>query len=192
LGVTALRLLPPLGWTLLVAWLSTASWSGRVTALLLLWLLRLAFPAVEPADVEALHALARKSAHVAEYAVLAGLWRWALAPAGPGRARWGAFALSVFTAVLDEWHQAATPGRAGSLVDVLLDTTGALCALAALARGAGRAVDRLTDALLWLGAGAGTALVLLDWAAAAPASWLWWAAPLAWIALGARLYSGRG
>jgi VanZ family protein len=189
--VTALRLLPPLAWTSLVIWLSTAPWSGRGTVLFLLSVVRVVFPDVALADVEALNTFVRKTAHLVEYAVLAGLWRWALAPAGPRPAWWGALALSVFTASLDEWYQAATPGRTGSLLDVVLDTTGALAALAALGPGAGRVVDRFTDALLWVGAVAGTAFVLLDWAAAAPPSWLWWCAPVAWMALGARAYSRR-
>jgi VanZ family protein len=192
LGVTALRLLPPLAWTLLVAWLSTAAGSGQLTVVALLALVRLVLPGVELGDVEALHSFIRKAAHLVEYAVLAGLWRWALVPMGLAPAWWGALALSMFTAGLDEWHQAATPGRTGSVMDIVLDTAGALSALAVSGPGAGRVVDRFTDALLWLGALCGTAFALLDWAAAAPWSWLWWSAPLAWICLGARLYSRRG
>jgi len=184
--VTAARLLPPLGWTVVVAWLSTSAWGGHGTARLLLALARLALPDVGLEDVAALHAALRKAAHVAEYAVLAGLWRRALLPASPRRAAWGALALCVLTASLDEGHQAVVPGRTGSVLDVLLDTAGAVAALAVLGAGARRAADRLATALLWFAALGGSAVVGLEWATAAPPGWLWGGAPLGWVALGAR------
>jgi hypothetical protein len=112
--------------------------------------------------------------------VLAGLWRWAFAPRGA--AGWLAFGLSLATAVLDEAHQATTVSRTGSIADVLLDTAGAAAALALLA-GGGAAIDRLIGGLLWVAALGGAALLAINWAAAAPAPWLWPSIPMAWIAL---------
>src|SRR6266853_6651556 len=70
------------------------------------WLRALA-PWAAPEQIAALHWLARKAGHVGEYAVLALLWRRALAPAG-----WrGPFLLAVLTAALDEAHQTTTLTR---------------------------------------------------------------------------------
>jgi hypothetical protein len=44
-------------------------------------------------------------------------------------------------------------------------------------------VDAVTGVLLWLSALVGTALLLLDLAAGAPAGWLWLSAPAAWLLL---------
>ncbi len=41
--------------------------------------------------------------------------------------------LTVFLAVLDEWHQTYTPGRTGMLTDVILDSTGVFLVMAILA-----------------------------------------------------------
>ena len=78
LVMRALRLVPPLAWTLLIAWLSTDSWSATETAAFLLPLLHRLIPWATPDQIDALHWLIRKGAHVSEYAVLAALWSFAL------------------------------------------------------------------------------------------------------------------
>ncbi len=152
---------------------------------LLSWL----FPWAAPEQIQAAHWLIRKAAHVSEYAVLAGLWRWALAarlsPAGPA-----AFGLSVLTSALDELHQATTSTRTGNVGDVVLDSAAAAAALLALAGGRG-ALDHLIGALLWVAAAGGTVLIAVNWAVAAPSGWLWLSAPAAWIALALRRWSRR-
>jgi len=71
--MSALRVLPPLAWTALIAWFSTGGWSTTETsATLLPWLQRL-LPWAAPEQLEALHWLARKGAHAVEYGVLAAL-----------------------------------------------------------------------------------------------------------------------
>ena len=62
--------------------------------------------------------LLRKLAHAAEYAVLG-----ALLVRATGKPGW-AFALGTLYAVSDEVHQSFVPGRAGSPLDVALDTAG--------------------------------------------------------------------
>ena len=37
--------------------------------------------------------------------------------------------------------------------------------------------------LLWIGAVGGAAIIAVDVTAGAPAGWLWWTVPAAWIAL---------
>ena len=180
---TALRLLPPLAWSALIAWFSGAGWHGGVTASLLEPWLRWLLPSAAPEQIAGLHGLLRKTGHVVEYAVLALLWRRGLttpgAPAGWRRP----LALAALTAVLDEAHQATTLTREGSAADVLLDTGAAAAALTAATLGARRAADGLARILLWTAAAGGTVLLAIDLAAAVPAGWLWLTVPAAWLSL---------
>lgn len=78
----------------------------------------------------------RKSAHIAEYAVLAVLifwaigwkdyqWRWSTAAVS--------WLLTVWYAVSDEWHQHFITGRNGTPVDVVIDGAGAVIGLLVVA-----------------------------------------------------------
>lgn len=68
--------------------------------------------------------LLRKLAHAGEYAVLGALLLRATGRAGL------AVALGALYAVSDEIHQTFVPGRAGSPVDVGIDTLGIVCGVA--------------------------------------------------------------
>jgi len=122
-----LRLLPPLCWTGLIAYFGGGQWSGDHTAAWLGPLLRALLPTASPEAMAAAHLLIRKAGHIIEYAVLAGLWRRGLGGA------WAPLGLTVLTACLDELRQSFTPGRVGSLVDVLLDGAAAAMALGLIA-----------------------------------------------------------
>lgn len=179
----ALRLVPPLAWTALIAWLSTDSWSASETASVLLPLLHWLIPWATPEQIEVLHGLVRKGAHVVDYAVLAALWSLALGSRGAWR-RWLApLGLSILTAALDELHQSTTLARTASPADVLLDSAAAGAALTWLTGGVRRLVRWLTGVLLWVAAAGGVLLIALDWSAGVPAGWLWWSTPAAWIAV---------
>ncbi len=72
----------------------------------------------------------RKGAHVMEYmilhtAILFGLYHWDedMKMMGVRWLKW-AFALTVFYAATDEFHQLFVPGRAGRVTDVLIDSLG--------------------------------------------------------------------
>jgi VanZ family protein len=131
--VTALRFLPPLVWTGCIGWFSSDAWSAARTGSLLLPLLKQLIPWAAPELIETLHWVIRKAAHLVEYAILALLWRRALAPS-VGTPGWRLpLALCVLTAALDELHQATTLTRGASAADVLLDSAGAAMALVALA-----------------------------------------------------------
>jgi VanZ family protein len=117
------RLLPPLCWTGLIAYFGGGQWGGAHTAALLGPLLRALLPTASPETLAAAHLLIRKAGHAIEYAVLAGLWR-----RGVGGA-WAPLGLAVLTACLDELRQSFTPGRVGSMTDVLLDGAAAATAL---------------------------------------------------------------
>jgi VanZ family protein len=88
----------------------------------------------------------RKLTHLAEYALLALLWFWAVvARTGrPVRAGWLALLVCLACAVADEAHQAITPARTGSVRDVLIDASGAAGAvLIARGRPTSRARDQM-------------------------------------------------
>jgi len=179
----ALRLLPPLAWSALIAWFSGAGFGAATTAPFLEPWLRTIAPWATPEQIAALHWLLRKSGHVVEYAVLALLWSRALAPE-TGSAPWRRpLLLAALTAGLDELHQATTLTREGSLADVLLDVAGAAAALRVAALGGRRASDGLARTLLWVAAAGGTLCLAVNLAAAAPSGWLWLCVPAAWVSL---------
>lgn len=180
---TALRLLPPLAWSALIAWFSSAAWHGGATTPLFEPWLRALLPGATPEQIAGAHWLLRKSGHVVEYAVLALLWRRALAtPATPSPWR-RPLALAMLTALLDEAHQATTVTREGSAADVLLDGAAATATLLVATLGGRRIADSLAWLLLWAAAAGGTVLLAVEVAAAAPAGWLWLSVPAAWLTL---------
>jgi VanZ family protein len=122
-----LRLLPPLCWTGLIAYFGGGQWGGDHTSAWLGPLLRALLPTASLEALAAAHLLIRKAGHVIEYAVLAGLWRRGVGGAG------APLGLAVLTACLDELRQSFTPGRGGSMVDVLLDGAAAATALGLIA-----------------------------------------------------------
>jgi VanZ family protein len=177
--MTARRFLAPLAWSALIAWFSSAGWGAGATSPMLEPWLRALAPWASPEQIAALHWLVRKAGHVGEYAVLALLWRRALAPAS-----WrGPLLLAALTAALDEAHQATTLTRGGSVADVLLDCAAAAGALAVAARGVRPSADHLARLLLWAAAAGGTVLLAIDVAAAAPSGWLWLSVPASWLTL---------
>jgi VanZ family protein len=75
---------------------------------------------------------ARVVAHFSEYALLAALWAWALAPRIGRKALLAAAAISVLYAVSDEIHQSFVAGRDADPFDVVVDCAGIAAALALL------------------------------------------------------------
>src|SRR5438132_167008 len=104
-----------------IVWFSGGAFSAENTGSVLRPLVRWLLPGASDAQIAALHALIRKSAHVTEYAVLAALWFVALTRErglSRPRAAWLAFLVAVGWACLDELHQATEPSRTGSAMDV--------------------------------------------------------------------------
>lgn len=143
---------PPVLWMGVIAVLSGGLFGADETASWVLPVLRGLLPAAGPATLHALHAALRKLGHVTEYAILAALWVRAL-EARPRAAVW-AVGLSALYAVIDEARQGLAPNRSPAGTDVLIDTAGALLAVACL---------RPRDGLAWIG------LRILRWAAGAVA-----------------------
>ncbi len=71
--------------------------------------------------------LVQKLMHVAVYAALVFLWAWTLEHIESQTIRLAtAFALTVSLGIALEWYQTTVPGRFGTLLDVLLNSLGAL------------------------------------------------------------------
>lgn len=181
--MTVLRLLPPLAWTALIAWFSTSDWSAAQSGSVLMPLFERLLPWAAPEQLDAIHWLVRKAAHVSEYGILAGLWRRALTTRHSARDWLAPLGLVIATASLDELHQATTQTRTGSATDVLLDSAAAATVLTLLGRGPAALLAPLTTLLLWVAAAGGSVMIALNWGAGAPSGWLWWSVPPAWIVL---------
>ena len=115
---------------------STDVFSGENTRGALDWILHQVWPA-GITHLTQLNFIVRKTMHFAEYALLAALAyrafradssvRW--------RLRWAlyTFALIASWALLDEFHQAHTHRRGGSIYDSMIDSAGGLAMLAVIA-----------------------------------------------------------
>ena len=172
--------LPPLVWTAVVLRFSSETWSAESTAGFVMPLLGWLMPWATPAQIAFFHGLGRKAAHFTEYAILSALWYRAL----------GAFAVAIACAIVDEVHQSVTASRIGSPLDVLLDATGAIAALATIAYG-WRLVTAITAGLFWLAAIGGAAFLIVNHIAGVDSGPLWFTTPLAIAALLFRHYLGR-
>jgi VanZ family protein len=90
-----------------------------------------------------LPAWVRVVAHFGEYALLAALWVWALAPLLGRRALLVAAAITFLYALSDEYHQSFVEGRDADPLDVLTDTAGIAFAVGLLSlESARRAASR--------------------------------------------------
>jgi VanZ family protein len=140
-------------WTAIVWTLSGNEFSASATSRFLGPLIRWLIPDISHATLEGLHGAVRKSAHAAEYAVLALLTLRALRLSRQTswlRSTAFAFALALTVSIADETHQSFAESRTGSPLDVALDGAGAAAALAVAgiwrrredpARGVGPAAD---------------------------------------------------
>jgi VanZ family protein len=178
----------------IIVGLSTDAGSSEHTESWLLPLFRTLAPWATPAQLEVLHWLTRRLAHLSEYAILAALWLRAFVRGRnltPRNAGLLALAISVAWALLDELHQSFVPSRSASIADVLVDTLGALVALTVAHVGWRQAVDRTTATLLWIALVGGAGFLLVNTVLGVPSGPLWLTAPTAAMALIARTMLAR-
>lgn len=121
---------PLIIWTVIVLALGTGlgamDETSRFIGPFLKWLL----PNTPPETIKFIHALIRKFAHFAEYAVLAFLaWN---AFRYFSRPILFAFLLAAAVAIIDEFDQSFNSARTSSIYDILLDCAGALSVCVAL------------------------------------------------------------
>ncbi|HXG64446.1 MAG TPA: VanZ family protein [Blastocatellia bacterium] len=121
----------------LMYFFSTDSLSGENTRGLIEQIMGWLLSGVSDRTAARINFVIRKSAHFIEYAILAGLlYRAFRADNIPRwRLRWAvySFAIIFIWALLDEYHQAFTSKRSGSIYDSLLDMAGGLFALLVIA-----------------------------------------------------------
>lgn len=125
---TLLRWVPVVVWAAFISWFSTDAFSARSTNSYIDPVLRWIFGDLTPAGFRLAHNVVRKSAHLVEYAILGALTcRAQVAPRMPIPRSLALRTLAACAAyaLLDEAHQSFVPSRTGSIVDVLVDTTGA-------------------------------------------------------------------
>lgn len=126
---------PALFWACLIFTLSTDTFSSEHTAKVFSPILRWLFPHITEDQFDLIHHLIRKTAHFTEYFIFCVLLYRGFRGGRKGwRFSWGFsawFAAAVYSC-LDEIHQAFVASRTASPYDSLLDSIGALFAVAAL------------------------------------------------------------
>ena len=124
--------LPVILWMAFIFWMSTGTLSAENTFSYVEMLLRFFNPKISARDMNLIHAIVRKSAHLIEYFIMGILffrayrgssverWNW----------KWPLYALLslVLWAVGDEFHQSFVATRTASVKDVLIDTAGGVLA----------------------------------------------------------------
>lgn len=146
---TALARASLAAWSALILLFSSDGFGAAGTSRILLPLLRLLLPDAPEETLALLHAAARKSAHVFEYAVLGALALQAFSQAGRPIAAGRrlprplvALLYALLVATADEARQATSDARTGTPRDVALDAAGAATGIATLTRWTkGRPVD---------------------------------------------------
>lgn len=124
--------LPPLAWMALIWSISSDLGSTDHSAGPFAWIATVLFPWATPAQIDLAHLIVRKIGHMVEYAILTALWfRTLYAGRGfPfGSSALLALTISVAWAITDEVHQSFVPSRTGSVLDVIIDSTGAILCL---------------------------------------------------------------
>jgi VanZ family protein len=120
--------LPVIAWTALILAISSDLFSAEHTGSLLdvlfgRWL--------SPSQLMIVNIVARKTLHLIGYGILGALGFRAARGEERGFAlRWAiaGVAIAVFVACVDEWNQSHIPSRTGTVVDVVVDTVGAMIA----------------------------------------------------------------
>ena len=176
----------PITWMAVILFLGSDVGSAERTGAFIVPLLRTLFPAASPSQLDAMHGIIRKAAHVGEYMVLAGLWIGALA-LGHGRslasAARPAWLIACGCAALDEALQSRLASRTASTFDVGLDAAAALVAVLPVRLGWRRAADVVTHVALWTAVAGGTLLLVINGMTGVESRVLWVIVPAATVAL---------
>lgn len=127
--------LPVLIWMAVIFGGSADSHSYEHSSRILIPLLRWLFPHMPMSEMQAIHHLARKCCHLAEYTLLGLLVFRALSHSKNTLPPWswprvgGALAVVFLYASSDEFHQRFVPTRTSKFTDVLIDTAGGMIGL---------------------------------------------------------------
>ncbi len=124
--------LPVILWMAFIFWMSTGTFSAENTSSYLEMVLRFFHPKISAVDMNFIHTIVRKLAHLTEYFIMGILffrayrgpsverWKW----------RWSLYALLSLAiwAAGDEFHQSFVSTRTASIKDVFIDTAGGVLA----------------------------------------------------------------
>jgi len=122
---------PTIAWAILIFQASgdrdSVLHSSRIIEPFFRWLL----PDITFSQLETIKIIARKGAHMTEFALLALLFLRALSHNRGDARKWisSAWVLSTAYAASDEFHQFFVPGRSGRIADVVIDSAGAALGL---------------------------------------------------------------
>jgi VanZ family protein len=129
--------LPLLLWLCVIFSASADTRSTERTSRFLEPFLRWIKPDISAEAIGVVRLIARKTAHVVEYAILAWLtWRAFRRPIRGDRRPWswrlatGVLLCVILYAASDEWHQAFVPNRTGAFTDVCIDVAGGIIGIA--------------------------------------------------------------
>jgi VanZ family protein len=175
-----------IAWIAVIVGLGSDPGSGERTGAIILPILRALFPGAGAFELEALHGVIRKAAHVTEYAILAGFWVRALTAdhrVARSRAAWHAWGIAWAVAIVDESLQSAVRSRTASVLDVGLDAAGALLVSLPIGVGGRRTMDLVTRVVLWTAAGGGAVLLAVNRMTGVASGVLWLTVPGAVVAL---------
>jgi VanZ family protein len=122
---------PLVVWLLMIFLFSTDNFSAGETSQFIAPLLTFLFPSLSPQQIDIVHAVIRKLAHVTAYFILALLSYRTLRHEQRDvlDAKVWTGALVLLTGLSDEFHQSLTLTRGASIVDVGYDCLGGLWAL---------------------------------------------------------------
>lgn len=120
-------------WAMVIFWMSTRTFNKDWSEGLLFKLLEALQIQLSIPWMKIIHAASRKLAHLTEYAILSFLIYQSLNSRTRGwSARYAVWAIlgAAFYSLFDELHQSFVPERTPAFVDCLIDTTGAVMAMA--------------------------------------------------------------
>ncbi len=123
--------LPLAVWLALIFYFSTDRFSSNETSGIIASVLTFFFPSLSPGEIDFLHGVIRKFAHISEYFILTLFTHRSLSFEAPdlARAKVRTMMFVVLAALFDELHQGFTVSRGASVVDVGYDGVGAVWAL---------------------------------------------------------------
>jgi VanZ family protein len=122
--------LPVVLWICCIFLLSTGSFSAENTSRILEPLLRFLKPRITAGEIDTIHFLIRKAAHVTEYCIASLLLFHSFRNTIQFQRYWWwvfySLVIVIFVAATDEYHQAFVISRTSSIVDVGIDIIGGI------------------------------------------------------------------
>ena len=113
-----------------IFWMSTDMFSSEHTSQFIIPISNLLFPELAPHQIDMIHEMIRKAGHITEYFIFGMLLFHAFRNGSieKWQIRWTVYAIIgvVLYAMSDELHQTFVLSRAGSLIDVGIDSIGGI------------------------------------------------------------------